>query len=576
MKVSVAIVAIAALTILFLLFALFNLGATTMPSSCWQPPKAASGEEEVVFDLGSIQQVKSVYIFLHDAKRTKFDLYGCTVAEQRAKDWRIITSYDNDPVNDVHFCKWDKKDFGNTSVRFLKFVFDAVDSDGKIGEILVISTDNKVIAIEAEGDIEEGPARLIDEQQCVKLPITQKYSAYFDELYYVRTAEEHLKFEEPYEWTHPPLGKLIIASGILTFGMNPFGWRIFGVLAAASMIPIIFLMGKRMFRSVLAGFFAAFLLTFDFMHFSLARLATGEIYIAFFSLLMFYFAFDYLYKRKENDKRTSLFICIVLFGFCFAVKWIAIFGLAAVLILLLISNLRAKKPFINDWMTVLAGLFVSAAIYIATYIPAMLAGEGHGLLDVIKTQIYMFGYHAGIEATHPFSSPWWSWPLMFNPFDPGVHVPLWMYSNTLDGTVSTIVLMGNPVIWWCSIPALILIAARVIIAKLKKTGQDNSVELFILVPFLLQWIPFVFITRILFIYHFMPNVPFMIFSLTYWLNELHLRQTTRKSTALFFISYLLVLTSAAVLFLLFYPAISGYPVTYDYNAGLKWLSSWLF
>ncbi|MFZ2070454.1 MAG: hypothetical protein WAV32_02390 [Halobacteriota archaeon] len=75
---------------------------------------------------------------------------------------------------------------------------------------------------------------------------------------------------------------------------------------------------------------------------------------------------------------------------------------------------------------------------------------------------------------------------------PQVHVPLWMYSNTFDGTVSSIVLMGNPVIWWCSIPALIFIAVRVIITNLKKTGRDSSVELFILIPFLLQWIPFLF------------------------------------------------------------------------------------
>ena len=579
------LVAISALTIFFLLFAVFNLGAVTMPSSCWQPTKAAPNVEElpVVFDLGSDQQVKSVYVFLRDAKRTKFVLYGCSVAdvEPRTEDWRILASYDKDPANSVHFCNWGKQDFSATSVRRLKFVFDANVSDGKIGEILVISTNNtlvEVVGVETGGyKMLEDPARLVDEQYSVKLPLTQKYSAYFDEMYFMRTAEEHLNFVEPYEWTHPPLGKLIIASGILTFGMNPFGWRIFGVLAAASMIPILFLLTKRMFRSALAGFFAAFLLTFEFMHFSLARLATGEIYIALFSLLMFYFAFDYLSSRDVAKKRaqTSLFLSIVFFGCCLAVKWIAVFGLAAILILILISNLRDKKPIISDYKTVLAGLFVAAAIYLAAYIPALFAGEGHGLMDIFKLQIYMFGYHSGIDATHPFSSPWWCWPLMFNP-DPQVHVPLWMYSNTFDGTVSSIVLMGNPIIWWCSIPALILIAVRVLITKFKKTGRDCSVELFILIPFLLQWIPFLFISRILFIYHFMPNVPFMILAITYWINELHMRPTTRKSTAIFVILYLLVLVSAAALFFLFYPVISGYPVTYEYKESLKWLSGWSF
>jgi predicted membrane-bound dolichyl-phosphate-mannose-protein mannosyltransferase len=576
--------AIAALTIFFLLFAVFNLGAVTMPSSCWQPSKAALGEEDipVVFDLGHVQQVKAVYIFLRDAKRTKFDLYGCAAddLEPRSEDWRMLASYDKDPANSVHFSNWDKKDFGNNSVRFLKFVFDAAESDGKIGEILVISAANKkveVVDVQAEGEFED-PVQLVDEQHFVELPITQKYGAYFDEMYFMRTAEEHLNREEPYEWTHPPLGKLIIASGILTFGMNPFGWRILGVLAAALMIPIIFLLSKRMFKSALMGFFAAFLLTFDFMHFALARLATGEIYIAFFSLLMFYFAFDYFSNREgsEKGKTTSLFLSFVFFGCCFAVKWIAIFGFVAILILLVISDLKVRKPILSDWKTVLAGLLVAAAIYIATYIPPMFAGEGHGLVDVIKLQFYMFGYHSGIDATHPFSSPWWSWPLMFNPFDPGVHVPLWMYSNTFDGTVSSIVLMGNPIIWWCGIPALIFIAARIVSDKVRHIGRDNSVALFILIPFLLQWVPFVLITRILFIYHFMPNVPFMILALTYWVNELHLKASTRKGAASFVILCFLILTSAAVLFFLFYPVISGYPVACEYKESLRWLSSWSF
>ncbi|MCW3128883.1 MAG: glycosyltransferase family 39 protein, partial [Methanophagales archaeon] len=376
-------------------------------------------------------------------------------------------------------------------------------------------------------------------------------------------AKEHLHLEEPYEWTHPPLGKLIIAGGILCFGMNPFGWRILGVLAAAAMIPIMFLFGKRMFKSATAGFFAAFLMTFDFMHFSLARLATGEIYILLFSLLMFYFAFDYFSKREEGEGgKKSLFLSTIFFGLCFAVKWTAVFGLVAILILLLISNLRNRKPIFDDYKIILAGLFVSAAIYIATYIPYMLSGEGHGLVDIFKLQLHMFGYHAGMGASHPFSSPWWSWQLMLT--------PVWLYSNTLDGTamVSTIVLMGNPVIWWCSIPALLFIVARLVADKIRKR-EYSFVALFILVPFLLQWIPYMLITRILFIYHFVPEVPFMIFALTYWTTFLE-----KKNIIKYMITVFLILT--ALLFFLFYPVISGYPVAYEYKEGLRWLSGWIF
>jgi len=580
---SLEIASITALTILFLLFASINMGSVNMPSSCWQPPSVDKEEIQVVFDFGSVQQVKEIYIFLADAKRAKFDIYGGTPPD----NWKILSSYDNDPAKHVHFCSWERINLGNKSIRFLKFVFGE-ESEGKIGEILVISVANKKIApVEVSG---ANATRLVDEQEMIKLPITQKYGAYFDEMYFVRTAKEHLHLEEPYEWTHPPLGKLIIAGGILCFGMNPFGWRILGVLAAAAMIPIMFIFGKRMFKSATAGFFAAFLMTFDFMHFSLARLATGEIYILLFSLLMFYFAFDYFSKREGGKK--SLFISIIFFGLCFAVKWTAVFGLAAVLVLLSVSNLRNKKPILGDYKVVFAGLLASAAIYIATYIPYMFSGGGHGLLDIHRLPLYigymtggnvsvtppvpstvfdlqlrMFGYHAGMEATHPFSSPWWSWPLMLK--------PLWLYSNTLNGTamVSTIVLMGNPVIWWCSIPALIFIAARFITNRIRKTEDEHSllsfVSLFILVPFLFQWIPYALITRILFIYHFVPEVPFMIFAITYWTTFLE-----KKNNIKYIVTAFLILT--ALLFFLFYPVISGYPITYEYKECLRWLSGWVF
>jgi dolichyl-phosphate-mannose-protein mannosyltransferase len=586
-----------ALILLFLFFASLNLGSITMPSSCWLPSQSGMDGREVVIDLGSVQQVKEVYIFVSDAKRTKFDLYGDPGNEDS------IASYDNNPAEHVHFSSWERISIGQRSLSSLRFVF-APESVGTIGEILIVSTDNKLIEpVDVTG---ESAIRLVDEQHAVTLPLTQKHGAYFDEMYFVRTAEEHLNLEEPYESTHPPLGKLILSFGIICFGMNPFGWRILGVLTAAAMIPLMFLFGKRLFKSGVAGFFAAFLLTFDFMHFTLARLATGEIYIMLLSLLIFYFALDYLSKQEEGGitkgAPLSLFISIIFFGLCFAVKWTAVFSLLAILVLLLVSNIRNRKPIFSGYKIVLAGLFISALIYLATYIPYMLSGEGHALLDihrfplylrylsdylatgavnitppvpltVLDVQLGMFCYHSLLSATHPFSSPWWSWPLMLK--------PLWIYSNTWDGMVSTIVLMGNPAIWGGSIPALILIAARLVRGKIKREKGDFA-AIFILIPFLLLWLPYAFISRILFIYHYAPIIPFLICAITYWLHRLWQSrsleepQLLEKEVVLQRMLVIAFLIVTAFLFLLFYPVISGYPVSYEYKESLKWLSGWIF
>ena len=90
------------------------------------------------------------------------------------------------------------------------------------------------IAMVSEQDVnaaDEGKtANLFDEPATVPYTPTYMNGSYFDEIYHARTAYEHLHQIEPYESTHPPLGKVLMSIGIYVFGLNPFGWRIIGTL----------------------------------------------------------------------------------------------------------------------------------------------------------------------------------------------------------------------------------------------------------------------------------------------------------------------------------------------------------
>ena len=86
---------------------------------------------------------------------------------------------------------------------------------------------------------------LFDEQTLVPDSYSFKNSTYFDEIYHARTAYEFIKGREVYEWTHPPLGKSIIALGIRIFGMNPFGWRFMGTLFGVLMLPLMYIFAKK-------------------------------------------------------------------------------------------------------------------------------------------------------------------------------------------------------------------------------------------------------------------------------------------------------------------------------------------
>ena len=62
-----------------------------------------------------------------------------------------------------------------------------------------------------------------------------------------RTAFEHLNRMKPYETTHPPLGKVIMAIGVAIFWNESsvgVSWALFGII----MVPVMYLMGKKIFK----------------------------------------------------------------------------------------------------------------------------------------------------------------------------------------------------------------------------------------------------------------------------------------------------------------------------------------
>ena len=98
------------------------------------------------------------------------------------------------------------------------------DEDIEIGEMAFFDT-NGLRVSPSDISVQPGAEALCDEPMAVPEESTWRNSTYFDEIYPARTALEHLRLIKPYEVSHPPLGKLIIALGLTIFGVNPFGWR---------------------------------------------------------------------------------------------------------------------------------------------------------------------------------------------------------------------------------------------------------------------------------------------------------------------------------------------------------------
>ena len=175
-----------------------------------------------------------------------------------------------------------------------------------------------------------------------------------------------------------------------------------------------------------------------------------------------------------------------------------------------------------------------------------------GIFNQIKE---MYAYHSGLQATHDFTSNWYTWPFMIK--------PVWYYVGYYGGNIKgTIVGIGNPAIWWFGILAFIYLVIASIIKKKKEL-------LFILVFILCNWLPYLLIGRVMFMYHFFPTLPFVMLAIVAfvkWITE----KFKNNSFYIFYVSVVILF------FILFYPVISGMITSSDYIDSLKWLSTWIF
>jgi dolichyl-phosphate-mannose-protein mannosyltransferase len=555
---------IAVLSILFFSLAVWNLGATQTPVTTEQ----ISAGQDFYVDLGASTAVKSVILLLKEGS------FNLTISVGSVENWQVAASNVAFSYNSENqrwaeeYYKWCEVSISQTT-RYIKFTFNQSPYNTVIAEIAVIDSNNQQIPIASinNADSENQWLNLIDEQDKIQYPITYSSQTYFDEIYFVRSAEQYLKLQVPYEWTHPPLGKLIIAAGISVFGYSPFGWRIMGVIAATLMIPLIYILGKKLFGTWIGAFASAFLLTFDFMHFTMARMATVDTYVVLFSLASQLFFLIYLKDVLKNGWKAPvqpLFLAILFFALGFSTKWLVLYGFAgqlAILAALRLKEVAKLKKGLSDkiyaftdhpFSVLLGFLLVAVLVYFLIYIPDMLAGRS--VIDVLGLQGGMYNYHATLTATHPFSSSWWTWSLMLR--------PVWLYVSYLPLSVkSTIVLLGNPAVWWVGFACVILAVERAVRRDLACT--------FIATFFFFQWLPYALISRVTFIYHFYVSVPFLCLASAYFLSKYWSTKWGKVAAVAYF-------AIVVVMFGLFYSVISGTPAPTSWIDSLKWLNGWGF
>lgn len=529
------------LTFLYAFLAFYHLGSL-------ENPNTFASDTSIIIDLAKEQEISKIRYF------TGHEMGKVTLSY--ATDNQEYTVFKN--LQDIPVFTWNDLEI-NQSFRYLKI---EIDDKSHLGEIAFYKKNGERISVKES----EENKLLLDEQSVVPKEISFENSTYFDEIYFARTAYEYAYQLPAYEWVHPPLGKVFISIPIRLFKMAPFYYRLMPTLAGILMIPVLYILAKRMFQKTKYAFLASLLLAADGFHFAHTRMASVDAFLVLFLLLSFLFMYEYLVSKKEiplSKRLTKLFLSGLFIGCAIATKWTAFFGALALAIFFFLhffQNYREKKAFKKEGYKILLWcvlffVLIPLTIYISLYLcfPNMYYFQTGSLSKITNITQQMYAYHASLKADHPFYSSWYTWPLMLK--------PVWYYAGSVGNLKSTISGFGNPIVWWLGTLSMFYM--------LYKSIKKDKKAIFITGTYICLLISYVGITRGMFLYHYFPALPFTILAATYLIKDM-----TEKIHKNYL--YIGVIIMVVFFFYYFFPVVSGMPVNKDRIDATKWLTTWIY
>jgi hypothetical protein len=171
-----------------------------------------------------------------------------------------------------------------------------------------------------------------------------------------------LTWPHPYNYEHPPLGKIFIGVSGLAFGHTAAGYRLLGALLGTALVVLVFLLARK-FMSNSWALVPAAVASFDPLLVQLSRVATPDIYFLFFAVSAFV-AFIYLRGLKGVTAAG------ILMGMSVASKWLGLYALLALLLYQLISG----RVSANRLLAPIATILIAAGVYVASYFEYFIGG----------------------------------------------------------------------------------------------------------------------------------------------------------------------------------------------------------
>lgn len=303
--------------------------------------------------------------------------------------------------------------------------------------------------------------------------------------------------------------------------------------------------------------------------------------------------------------RWWLVVAGVAFGLAGGVKWSAIYVVAVFGIFVFIRELSARWSTPGPWVSAailgggLPAFFSLVPAALVTYLVGWgswivhLKGWGHQpghtsllarLADLWAYHQQAYAFHVNVHSTHPYMSNPWTWLIQWRP-------TVFYYEDAVglscgDGKcIRAVTSVGNPIIWWVGIVALILVLASLCLRGEWRAG-------FIVAGYCGTYLPWLqYSDRTIFTFYTVVICPFVVLAVTYLIGvmmgkmHLHLQPNASQSrgevpapqvtpTWVDATGFALVIVCVVVA-IFFYPVWTGMAIAPEQFNWRAWLPTWI-
>lgn len=468
----------------------------------------------------------------------------------------------------------------------------------------------------------------------------------FDETYYVKDAWSlaHLGYEgswpenanerflrgeadiftaEPAFVIHPPLGKWIIAAGMLALGPDSgWGWRITTALLGTAAVLVLMLIAKRLTGSTTFAVVAGLLMAVDGLAISMSRVALLDMSLTFFVLLAFLFVLRDRERTMTAIARTVaarfdgeeppawgpvlwnrpwIVAAGAALGAATAVKWSGVWVLAGLGIYLVLTDaLARRRAGVLLWptdalrqgaVTFVLLVPVAVAVYLASWTGWLVTDGGYDrhvaeanpagglwswvplpLQSLWQYHVTMYNSAAQITAGHTYASPAWQWPLLLRPTGMYYHHDAFGVDGctAVNGCSAVISSIPNPLVWYAGVAAVLYLVYRFVVTR------DWRFAL-VLTGVVVTYVPWLFFpARTVFQFYTVLILPFLLLALAFALRDIagaHRTDPHRRLTGQRLVLVFLLVALALAAF--WYPVISAMTVPYDFWRLHNWMQGWI-